>query len=113
MLDLPLSKYLDAIFYQPGPPAENLTAPRSADAFAAAGITPAPNDGEPPDRVPMMRYPWSDAVNALHALPPADDGSRRLRYINPLTGGPVMPTLDCYLWQISGGPPYRSVSHYQ
>ncbi|HEY6604552.1 MAG TPA: hypothetical protein VI009_22355, partial [Xanthobacteraceae bacterium] len=30
------------------------------------------------------------------AAPPAPDGMRVIRYVNPATGGAVMPTLDCY-----------------
>jgi gentisate 1,2-dioxygenase len=52
---------------------------------------------------PLFRYPWESAVRALNALPPAADGSRSLRYTNPVTGGAVMATLDCYLLGLEKG----------
>ena len=35
--------------------------------------------------------------DAVAAMPAAPDGSRRIRYTNPLTGGVAMPGLDCYM----------------
>ena len=43
----------------------------------------------------------------LDALRPADDGARTLRYVNPVTGGPVMPTLDCYATRLGKGASTR------
>src|SRR5690606_1599556 len=51
---------------------------------------------------------------ALDALAPASDGSRQLRYINPVNGGPVMATLDCYALALQAGTQtraYRSTSN--
>jgi len=45
----------------------------------------------------------------LEALPAAADGSRRLRYTNPATGGAVMSTLDCYLLGLEKGRRTRRV----
>jgi len=39
-------------------------------------------------------------ATALDAVQAEQDGSRLLRYVNPLTGGPVMPTLDCYAMRL-------------
>ena len=58
----------------------------------------------------MFRYPWEDARRALEAITPAADGSRRLRYTNPTTGGPVMSTIDCYLVALS---PARDTARYR
>ncbi len=32
---------------------------------------------------------------------------RRIRYVNPVTGGAVMPTLDCYAARLDKGTPTR------
>jgi gentisate 1,2-dioxygenase len=58
----------------------------------------------PRDHSPMFRYPWSKSSPALDAQQPADDGSRMLRYVNPLTGGPVMSLLDCFLLRFGTAP---------
>ena len=34
---------------------------------------------------------------------PREDGAKLLRYVNPLTGGAVMPTLDCYAMRLMKG----------
>lgn len=69
-------------------------------AFASANVVPDMPSGP---HSPVFRYPLADAVAALANTPPAADGSRRVRYVNPLTGGPVMATLDCYLLELGAG----------
>ena len=54
---------------------------------------------------PLFRYPWPSVSNALDAMAPAADGSRRIRYVNPVDGGPVMPTIDCYAERFEVGRP--------
>ena len=44
----------------------------------------------------------------LAAAPAGADGMRMLRYVNPSTGGAVMPTLDCYAARLSKNVPTRS-----
>jgi gentisate 1,2-dioxygenase len=41
-------------------------------------------------------------------MPAAADGSRRLRYTNPLTGGATMATLDCDVLEIPRGASTRA-----
>src|SRR5207244_470421 len=36
------------------------------------------------------------------------DGARTVRYVNPLTGGSVMPTLDCYATRLDRRSPTRT-----
>jgi gentisate 1,2-dioxygenase len=57
----------------------------------------------------VLRYPFADAKRALDGMPVAGDGTRRLRYTNPQTGGPVMPLLDCYLVRLDAGQTTRAV----
>jgi len=100
-LDVPFHRYLESSMFEPGP-ARNLLPIPPDQSFATAGFTP---DGETTARPysPMFRYPWDVAVKALDALPAAADGSRRLRYTNPVGGGSVLSTLDCYLLGLSQG----------
>ncbi len=103
-LDLPLAANLGAIFAEGGDPeASKPNAPFFDDpAFAQGGLMPAGAGDEAPHS-PMFRYPWTGVLATFHAMAPAADGSRRLRYTNPVDGGPVMPTMDCYAMQLEGG----------
>src|SRR5207247_9990624 len=52
------------------------------------------------DYSPVFRYPYATAAAAVAVAPPARDGSRRVRYVNPLTGGSGMAMMDCFLVQL-------------
>jgi gentisate 1,2-dioxygenase len=103
-LDLPLASHLGAIFAEGGAaydPRSNAPA-IGATALAQGGITPAVVFDDKPHS-PMFRYPWTSVLAALDAAPDHGDGSRRVHYTNPIDGGPVMPTMDCYAWRLAGG----------
>ena len=85
----------------PGPAHDLPNAPDDS-AFAVPNIVPELSEGAPPFS-PVFRYPWKDARNAVRAAPTWKDGTRRVRYINPITGGSTMPLMDCYLAQIDKG----------
>ena len=102
VLDVPLMEFLQVNMFEPGPP-RNLPQSIEDAAFAVPGLMPQ-DISVPRHHSPMFRYPWSKSSPALDALPPADDGSRILRYVNPLTGGPVMSLLDCYLLRFGMTP---------
>ena len=57
---------------------------------------------------PKYRYPGEATRRLLTAAPPGLDGMRVIRYVNPATGGAVMPTLDCYAARLSKGAPTRT-----
>ena len=42
----------------------------------------------------MFRYPYGEAQKALVSAPAASDGSRTIRYTNPVTGEQAQPLLD-------------------
>jgi gentisate 1,2-dioxygenase len=110
-LDVPLVQDLDATFFEPGPARDFPTLPEDS-AFTAPGLVPA--EAIATAYSPLFRYPWPQARAALTAMAQAEDGSRRLRYVNPATGGPVLSRLDCYLLGLSGGKTtrrYRSTSN--
>jgi gentisate 1,2-dioxygenase len=108
--NMPLVCGLDASFFEPGA--------RSDEAFwrvdegderlyAAAGLVPA-RDRPVAAQSPKYRYPGEETRRLLAALAPSPDGQRILRYVNPLTGGPVMPTLDCYAKRLTAGAATRA-----
>jgi gentisate 1,2-dioxygenase len=99
-LDAPLHRAIGTDVFEPGPPHDLPNHPDDA-AFAAAGVVPEMAGTRPSS--PVFRYPWAAAANALRAAPIGKEGARRVRYVNPLTGGPAMPLLDCYLTAIGKG----------
>src|SRR6516165_7318747 len=97
-LDVPLHHYMGTGAFQPGPVAEMPeTVPDAA--FAAANVVPD-TAYTTREYSPVFRYPYASAAAAVAAAPPARDGSRRVRYINPLTGGTSMALMDCFLVQL-------------
>src|SRR5436309_9508948 len=110
-LDVPLHHYMGTGAFEPGPAGDTLeTVPDAA--FAVANVVPDTNYATK-QYSPVFRYPYANAVAALRAAPPARDGSRRVRYINPLTGGPGMALIDCFLVQFDPGVitlPFRTTA---
>lgn len=107
-LDLPLANDLGVLFSQKGKaneyPVKLSTLPD--DAFATAGLVPD-TDAERDAYSPMFRYPWTRTLEAFPKTPAHEDGSRRLRYTNPTTGGAVIDTLDSYAWELAKGQETR------
>jgi gentisate 1,2-dioxygenase len=86
--NMPLVCGLEASFFEPG---------RRDDAgFWNAG----PGSGR------KYRYPGAETRAALDEMPAGADGSKTMRYAGA-TGGPVMPTLDCYATRLGRGAPTR------
>jgi gentisate 1,2-dioxygenase len=98
-LDAPLHRYLGTDVFEPGPP-HDIPDYADDDAFAYPNIVPEMSERP---FSPVFRYPWAAAAAALRVAPHWKDGTRRVRYVNPLTGGPATALLDCYLTQIDPG----------
>ncbi|HTK14284.1 MAG TPA: cupin domain-containing protein [Xanthobacteraceae bacterium] len=111
-LDVPLHQYLGTAVYEPGPP-KDLSIFADDAAFAVPNIVPELAAPAKPYS-PVFRYPKAASAAALDAAPLARDGSRKIRYVNPLTGGPVMSLLDCHMTRLQTGSdtiPYRTTSN--
>ena len=101
---------LGTLAFEPGP-VHDVPALPPDSAFAGANLVP---EIVPTHFSPVFRYPLAAAMAALDAAPPARDGARRVRYVNPLNGGPVMPLLDCWLFRLEAGQstlPFRTSAH--
>lgn len=109
VLDLPLVKALDAVFFEEGPSAEanTATAGRSASESwygAGPGLVPVAGPELPAHRSPLLAYRWADTDRALAAQLAAAGGSHaRLRYTDPVRGGDVMPTMRCEVERVLAG----------
>ncbi len=115
-LDLPLTRSLDAIFYEPTPadglPSEQVE--RSARQHQAPGILA---DGEDRSAAPskLLVYRWEGTDRSLRSLLGASDvGHAVVRFTDPDTGAGAgagaLPTLGCRMLRIARGghvPPVR------
>jgi gentisate 1,2-dioxygenase len=111
-LDAPLHRYLGTDVFEPGP-AHHVPSVLQDSAFAVPNIVPDFGD-DAPAFSPVFRYPWAAARRAVNEAPKWKDGSRRVRYVNPITGGSTMALMDCYLTQIEAGTEtvrFRSTSN--
>ena len=103
--NMPLVCALDASFFEPGNREDRRfweVDDGDERLYRASGLAPAaalPRAAHSP----KYRYPGEETRRYLDALPPRADGSRVLRYVNPVTDGPVMPTLDCYAARLAAG----------
>ena len=108
-LDIPMIRFFDAGFAENGAAkSQPVTRPEGAS-FARYGHNMAPVRGNAPFGAtsPIFSYPYERSREALHQLErsaPIDacDGYK-LRYINPLTGGTPMPTLQPFLQRLPAG----------
>ena len=107
-LDYPLAAFYNAVFSDHGPagnfPPDQSTLPDGA--YATAGLV-AETSRDQVAFSPMFHYPWTGVCAALAAMEPEADGSRKLRYTNPVDGGPVVPTMDLYALQLSANSETR------
>jgi gentisate 1,2-dioxygenase len=109
-LDLPMIEALDAVFYEPYPEFAQAAGPRnqSERRFSAAGnrlaagsapaLTPGPS--------PLLVYRWADTSAELARLAgagPADAAMVSVEFVNPQTGGSVLPTLSCSMHRLIPG----------
>lgn len=100
VLDVHTHLHLRTMEFEPGPPHDVPALPPD-DAFATANVVP--EIAAPSESSPVFRYPLAEALAALRATPVAHDGVRRVRYVNPMSAGSVMPLLDCTLIELQPG----------
>lgn len=104
-LDLPLVRFLEAIFFEQTERHQTVTRSSSgaAPGPAHALVHTADAARERPYS-PVVNYPWRLVSQALDAL--AEERGEAMvstSYLNPSSGGPVMPTLDCTAHRVAPG----------
>ena len=95
--NMPLINALDVSFFEPGSRDEHgfwEVDEGEERLWTEAGLVGAHVQHAGPNS-PKCRYPGEATRRLLEAVSPGPDGARLVRYANPVTGGPVMPTLDC------------------
>ena len=101
---------LGTFFFEPGPP-HDVPALPADDEFRVSGILP---EIPATSFSPVFRFPLESVVAALESAPLGPDGAKRVRYVNPQTGGPVMALLDCWMIALEPGAetlPFRTNAH--
>jgi gentisate 1,2-dioxygenase len=115
-LDVPLVKYLDAWFFElyPDRQAADLLPPGiSRRLYGHASLKPTWRQ-EQPSHSPLMLYSWRQTSEALAALRDQEgdphDGVA-LEYTHPLSGGPVIPTMSCWIQLLRPGQHLKAHRH--
>lgn len=84
----------------------------SSARYGAGHLRPV---GAKPDPIsPLFLYPWSETEEALHHLAQADEDpfdDIAFDYVNPTTGGHVMPTIGCRIQMLRGGVHTKAHRH--
>ena len=115
-LDIPMLKFFEAGFAENGDAASQaVTKPEGINIHKyGANMLPVRHDAPLGQTSPIFNYPYERSREALHNLETHEqidawDGTK-LRYINPATGGPPMPTMATFMQRLPAGfsgKPYR------
>ena len=116
VLDMPIVNHFETSFAEHFDEKMQKTDHADGDSFAryAMGVLP---DGLPAEhnRTPVINYPYAKMRPILERLRETGDVDKRhgarVRYANPINGGPVLPTMGAYLALLPKGfegEPYRS-----
>jgi gentisate 1,2-dioxygenase len=101
-LDVPVTMFYNAWFgedrFEGAYPETEASLPDAA--HAGGGLRPVTGLPSPPCS-PRIRYAREDVDAVLDAMPAAADGSRLVRYTNPVDGGAVTPTMDLYMLRLA------------
>lgn len=111
-IDTPFVKSVNALFYEPYSEAEGAAGP-STDTRTARGEdrwSPEPTS----DVAAPAVYRWADTERTLKELagtPGSPHDGILLKYVNPVTGGPVMQTFSCSIQMLRPGEQTRAHRH--
>ena len=103
-LDVPFIQSLQVISFEPYP-GERFPLKESPDQPSHYGMTRAVETKDSEPRAPL-HYHWRDTYPSLMRLAegsPHPYEGYALEYINPLTGGPTLPTLSCWIQMLRPG----------
>jgi gentisate 1,2-dioxygenase len=99
-LDVPFTVGMNLNFYEE--PGEMAQEQRGGDSLPSPLFRPT--GGKEASAQRPYRYPWKETLKALQGQGAVDPHHGRvLEYVNPLTGGPVLPTLKCQVQVLPPG----------
>ena len=115
-LDIPMLRFFDAGFAENGSAlSQEVTKPEGINIHKyGANMLPVRHDAPIGQTSPIFSYPYTRTREALHHLEQHEEVDAwdgvKLRYINPATGGPPMPTMATFMQRLPAGfssKPYR------
>ncbi|MEP7246806.1 MAG: cupin domain-containing protein [Gammaproteobacteria bacterium] len=116
-LDIPLVNAMEAGFYVVHPQLNQAVAhpvDDSTDTWAATALQPQASTWNKPYS-PLFKYEWGPTYEALlrysRAAPGSPFDGTLMNYVNPLTGGPVMPTLGASMQLLRAGERTKAHRH--
>lgn len=107
-LDLPLALHdLDVVSFEPhkGPTPGATPQVQAGGVFAQGGIVAQGIMPKNEASFPLLHYKWDALCETFDLMPKNADGSKLIRYTNPVDGGSVLPTIDCYALELNGTQP--------
>jgi gentisate 1,2-dioxygenase len=117
MLDIPLVNALEANFYAVHPELHQAVGHPVDDSTArwgGPGLQPQGRDWNKPYS-PLFKYEWAPTYDALQRAAAAGMSDRfdgtLMEYVNPLTGGPVMPTMGAHMQLLRPGERTQAHRH--
>jgi len=116
-LDVPLVNLLDASFFEQFPGRAQALTKAPEESYHRYGVGHLrPSWEGVPDGLPspLLVFRWEQTEEALRRLAqvdadPFDDVA--LQYVNPFTGGAVLPTIDCWIQMLRPGMHTRAHRH--
>jgi gentisate 1,2-dioxygenase len=108
-LDIPLIRFLDAGFAENDTSKSQVVTREEGTSLARFGHNMAPVRSASPfgKTSPIFSYPYErsrEALEELERAAPIDEWDGvKLRYINPLTGGSPMPTMQTFMQKLPAG----------
>jgi gentisate 1,2-dioxygenase len=116
-LDIPLVNALEVNFYEVyGEPRQTPTRPVDASYAEYGGNALCPTwDRWTKPYSPLLKYPWEPTYEALQRAAREQAGSPwdgiLMEYVNPRTGGPIMPTMGASIQLLRPGEQTRAHRH--
>jgi gentisate 1,2-dioxygenase len=116
-LDVPLVNLLDASFFEQFPGrSQTVSKPfeNSHQRYGVGHLKPTWDGILTGGPSPLLVYRWEQTEAALRSLArvdadPCDDVA--MQYVNPFTGGSVLPTIDCWIQMLRPGVHTRAHRH--
>jgi gentisate 1,2-dioxygenase len=107
-LDIPIVRFLDCGFAENYPQASQPVSRTEGDALARYGNNLLPVDYSPESLAsPVFAYPYSRTRESLAVLacngPPHEAHGYKMRFVNPATGGPAMPSMAAFVQLLPAG----------
>lgn len=105
-IDTPLVRNINAIFYEQHAEMKQPLADEAESAELQAGWVRPPQTSLDPVRGLVVAYKWQTALESLKRLAPKTGRSPDgviLEYVNPITGGAVLPTIDAHVQMLRKG----------